>query len=837
MAMSMATLREYVRICPVCGVAAPPELALCSQCGTLLLGVDLSLKPEIAPVAQPVTEAPRTLPVAAETATPATRDTGILRCLYADCGAPNPPGSARCLYCDRPFDTPPETGAAVPENGFPPVTPSFYRLPAALADKFHIVEVLPAGGAEAEIMVLAGTTSDVKVIAKLYRPGIVPKTDVLDRISQAAFRHVVHLIAHGVSDGIGYELMEYCPAGSLRTLMEESPQPRNRLRLIVEELAEALAALHDLNIIHRDLKPENVLIRRLDPLDLVLTDFGIASVADATQRFTGLARTVKYGAPETLSGVLDRATDYWSLGMILVELLTGRHPFDGLSDAVITHRLITSGVDLSAITERDWGALCQGLLLRNPRRRWGIAEIRRWLDGDVTLPVPQDEVPPPQAYPMRPYHLEDIVCHTPVELAVALAMHWQAGRKDLMRGQITAWAAQDLKDQNLVRLLQDLLDTRGISDDLRLLRLIRHLAPDLPPVWRGESLAIANLLAMAARASGEEAHAAHWLVSVYAEKVLRQLPAADYPAETALVARWETGYDHCMDLWHATTNARTNLRKEQTSIGGITDFDALVYGEPQGITPPEPAYLLPLLLLVLADDAHAEQFRTRIRLAAATWLPHNPWIERLLDDSDVVGWVVADALLPYAQHAAEDAQLRQKRDADAKTAQRDGFVSRTNNALTLLRETCELSLFSGAFNRGVTSSNNQALLALVEEARAAGLDATTPLMRTLASAEPIALRIQDRLDAWEHAARINALWRNPELLQGIGGFLFLLFIFGYESLPAHLPLWILLILGSIVGWRLSGLASFRNTIRDLGKVLPPRVPTALVPPARTARQP
>jgi hypothetical protein len=313
------------------------------------------------------------------------------------------------------------------------------------------------------------------------------------------------------------------------------------------------------------------------------------------------------------------------------------------------------------------------------------------------------------------------------------------------------------------------------------------------------------------------------------------LPAASYSAETALVARWETGFDHCMELWTATTHARTNLRKEQTSIGGITDFDALVYGEPQGITPPAPAYLLPLLLLVLADDEHAAQFRTRVRLAAAAWLPHNPWIERLLDDGDVVGWVVADALLPYAQHAAEDAKLREKRETDAASQQRDALVARTNQALALLRETCDMSLFAGTADRGVTSSNNQALLALVEEARAAGLTTDTPLIRALASAEPIALRIQDRLDAWEHAARINALWRNPELLQGAGGFLFLLLIFGYESLPAHFLLWILLALGAVVGWRLSGLLSFRNAIRDLGKVLPPRVPTATASLTRAQR--
>ena len=206
---------DYIRLCPVCAAEAAAEATQCVACGTLLLGVDLTLKAP--PPAAPVPA----VPVAASG----------LRCPHADCGQENPPGSIECLYCGRALE------AAAPSwtEGNPRGTSTFYRLPTALVDKFRIAEVLPAGGAEAEIMVLEGLGSGVKVIAKLYRPGLLPKSEVLDRVSRVAFPHVVRLIAHGESEGIGYEVMEYCPQSSLRDLMREGELPRDRLRRIVED--------------------------------------------------------------------------------------------------------------------------------------------------------------------------------------------------------------------------------------------------------------------------------------------------------------------------------------------------------------------------------------------------------------------------------------------------------------------------------------------------------------------------------------------------------------------------------------------------------------------------
>ncbi len=803
-------MTDYIRRCPVCATEAPPEEAQCGHCGTLLQGVDLTLKdtaPPPAPVAAPAK-------VVAE-----------LICPHADCAMPNPPGSGQCLYCGRSLASAPEK-VGDGETAF-----MRYRLPAALASKFRIAEVLPAGGAEAEIMLLEGLSSGVKVIAKLYRPGLMPKAEVLERVSKAAFRHVVHLIAWGESEGVGYEVMEYCAGGSLRQWMaREAPLRRDQLRDIIGEIAEALAALHELQVIHRDLKPENILVRRAEPLDLVLTDFGIASVADATQLFTSTARTVKYGAPETLAGVLDHAADWWSLGLILVELLTGHHPFEGLSDAVITHRLVTSTLDCGEIDDAEWRKLCRGLLLRDPQRRWGMAEIRRWLAGDESLAAPVEDSPASVQHAARPYRLEGSLCTTPLELALALATHWESGRKDLMRGQLSVWIGQELRDDDLLRFVQDELDRRDrgdSADDLRLLRVIRRLAPEVPPVWRGRSVMLAALVAQAVRAEQQDAQAAEWLVSVYTQQVLRELPAARFPTEAALAARWEAARARVDTLWREAETQRTRWQRHSP---GVADFDALVFGQPQGLQLPAPTRLHPSLLLALADETYAASLRAHLQTELAPHLEDAPWFASLLQPDDPAGWIVARLLLPHAREAAAAARQHLQAQVAARTAGRNALLGRTNQALVMAQAACDIGMLADDTRRLHAAATIRGLLALTEEARAAGLPPDTPLMRALHRAEPILLRIQERLDEWEHAARLNALWRNRQLGQGVGGLLFFLFVFAGEMLPNRFLLWLVVPLVLVVVWRLWGLRDIATAIRALAKSLPLRVPTGATLP-------
>jgi len=512
---------DLIKRCPTCGGENAPTAARCG-CGAFLLGVDLTERIPIGHTegaaasirsdAEMMTPRGDTTAAAVPEAKPAAQAEANVVCRHADCGQPNPPGSRVCVYCNRALATqpevrsatmaplPPHTAAAEAKAIRPvPARRSLIHLPAGLAARFDLVDPLKAAGGEADLLIVADKATCMQAVLKLYRHGMEPNTEVLERVSRALPDQLVRLLEYGRDEGVPYELLEYCEHGSLRTLLKGRPLPPEAARTLLTELADAIAHLHECGIVHRDLKPENVLVRGLLPLDLVLTDFGIASVTQATMHYTSAARTLRYSAPEAGSNWVGKATDYWALGMMLVEALGGRHPFEGLSDAVIAHWLVTKPIDVSAIGDPRWQQLCRGLLTRDPKARWGAAEIRRWLAGDQSLAVAEEAVQTPAAA-LRPYRIGTRECRTPRELAVALAQEWASGVKDLKRGMLRAWLQNDLREQNLARAAADAEEALELSDDERLLRLLLALDPQLPPLFKGYDIAPAGLAALTRKA-------------------------------------------------------------------------------------------------------------------------------------------------------------------------------------------------------------------------------------------------------------------------------------------------------------------------------------------------
>ncbi|XP_037081184.1 LOW QUALITY PROTEIN: cGMP-dependent protein kinase, isozyme 2 forms cD5/T2-like [Pollicipes pollicipes] len=187
-----------------------------------------------------------------------------------------------------------------------------------------------------------------------------------------------------------YMLMESCMGGELWTILRDRGNFDDATtRFYTACVVEAFDYLHARGIIYRDLKPENLLLDNRGYVKLV--DFGFAKkllVGRKTWTFCG---TPEYVAPEIiLNKGHDISADYWSLGVLMFELLTGTPPFTG-PDPMKTYNIILKGIDAIEFPRnitRTATALIKKLCRDNPAERLGyqkggIRDIQKhkWFDG------------------------------------------------------------------------------------------------------------------------------------------------------------------------------------------------------------------------------------------------------------------------------------------------------------------------------------------------------------------------------------------------------------------------------------------------------------------------
>lgn len=385
--------------------------------------------------------------------------------------------------------------------------------PESLLSRFTPIERIGWGG-EA-VVYLARPSAEARVswradlvALKIYEDKSV-NADVIRAIGQDLFlRHVPRMydfgnIVQSSGRNVGWEAQEYCALGSLARLIQQrrneelGPFAETEVHAMAGELARCVEFWQqEIGYTHTDIKPANVLVRSASPYSFAIGDVGGVVRNSVSQEIGHPLLTPRYAAPETVHRVArqDEPTAWWSVGMIVYELLAGHEPYPGMSDSEIIS-LLRRNVppDLSPITDPRWLQLLGGLLRVDRAARWRHGEVTEWLAGRT----PQSR---PLTVRFTPLEFSDALHHEPAELLQNMQLNWERAAAWLAdedgAADLEQWLGEVVGDRGLDRILH------GIAGDhrralLALAELAAHFLPDTRPRYKGVEIDEAGLLNLA----------------------------------------------------------------------------------------------------------------------------------------------------------------------------------------------------------------------------------------------------------------------------------------------------------------------------------------------------
>src|SRR5438067_4194249 len=294
---------------------------------------------------------------------------------------------------------------------------------ALLADRYELEEVVGTGGMST-VFCARDVQLDRRIAIKILHERFADDPEYLERfrrearaVARLSHPNIVTVIDRGVDDGRQYIVFEYVEGENLKELVQRTGRlPVRRALELALAVADGLSFAHEHGLVHRDVKPQNVLLSREG--EVKVTDFGIARSLHVehgvTQTGTVLG-TSEYLAPEQASGKpVSPATDVYSLGIVLWELLAGDVPFVGDNFVAVALRHVNEPppnlrerrLDVSPRLD----AAVQRALAKDPGRRFPsmtafAKELRTCLaEAEGEIPAVDPEltlITPPSTAPAR----------------------------------------------------------------------------------------------------------------------------------------------------------------------------------------------------------------------------------------------------------------------------------------------------------------------------------------------------------------------------------------------------------------------------------------------------
>lgn len=330
-------------------------------------------------------------------------------------------------------------------------------------------------------------------VFKYYRSSHKPKTLVVEKIKNLRNPHIIKLYEYGFYNERFFEIYEYAKAGNLNKCKKDGslqylPLTEDVIYDLCREIVEAFNEFHQAGIIHRDIKPDNFFLRNEKELDIVIGDFGIASVMDEGEELHKTKtqhHSVGYVPREFFTADykgIGTGIDYYSLGITLWEFATGGNPFSDPNTGILNNEnhiirdtcegriaddLLSRKPELSHKLQK----LIRGLLATDYEKRWGYSEVIRYLNGEDV------EITETKRQSFKVTFLDKIY-EDERELASVLWEH----KAEVKAGDLSRIASaldniHYYKSQDIKNILQDITDINNL--EVPLLKFVYILNPDI----------------------------------------------------------------------------------------------------------------------------------------------------------------------------------------------------------------------------------------------------------------------------------------------------------------------------------------------------------------------
>ena len=291
-----------------------------------------------------------------------------------------------------------------------------------LVDSRYLIVRRIGSGGMADVYCAEDTHLGRQVALKVLHRRFAQDQEFVERFRReasaaAGLQHpnVVGVFDRGKHDGTYYIAMEHLPGRTLKEIVTaEAPLAQERVVDLGTQILQAAGFAHRHGVIHRDFKPHNVIVDERDAAKV--TDFGIARAGASEMTETGsIMGTAQYLSPEQAQGhAVTAASDLYSIGVLLYEMLAGRLPFEGDSAVSVALKHLSEAPppisrfrpDVSPALE----SVVMAALAKDPAHRWqsadDFAEALQAAGTQLALgvvaqdtaafaPVPVPEAPPP----------------------------------------------------------------------------------------------------------------------------------------------------------------------------------------------------------------------------------------------------------------------------------------------------------------------------------------------------------------------------------------------------------------------------------------------------------